>query len=459
MTPQNLPTVVIVGRPNVGKSSLYNRILGRKEAIVLREAGITRDAICNTSVWNERKFLLFDTGGLNLLSRQKKDESQNQFDSLIRERLEQSCEIADVILFVVDAQEGLQPMDHEVTKLLRRMGKEVILVMNKTDNADLHESGLEMNRLGFGEPIPISITHNYNVTELLDQMVEKLPRKAGEDEEEVEPELKIAIVGRPNVGKSSTVNRLLGHNRVIVSDVAGTTRDAIDIPFEIQRGDMKIPALLIDTAGLRLKRKVDTVVERFSMMRTENAIKRADLVIFITDATDAGTSQDRRLCGMIEESGKACIVLVNKWDLAPNRVSKKVFEEWMLKMMPGMAYAPMLYASAETGENHTIVLNTVFEIMDTMQTRIPTVIINQFFDDLTQRHTPPMINGKSLRIYYATMVNQAPPTFKLFVNDPDLCTDTYLAFVRNKIQEVFKFRGLPVKLQLIRRKRREFIRG
>ncbi len=452
----NLPKIVIVGRPNVGKSSLYNRILGRQEAIVLREAGITRDAVTNHAVWANSHFLLCDTGGLNLLMKQRKDSSDNQFDTKIRERLIQATEVADLVLFVVDAHDGLVEMDKEIARYLRKTGKKVLLVMNKCDNPQFAESMHDMYPLGFGEPIIISLTHNFNVDTLMDEVIKLLPEE-GAYEIPPRPDLKIAFVGRPNVGKSSTVNRLLGHNRVIVSDVAGTTRDSIDIPMQLKsEEDEVIDVQLIDTAGLRGLRKVDTVVERFSMMRTENAIKRADLVIFVTDAEETATATDKRIARSIQDAGPACLVLVNKWDLIKKNVSYEEFEQYVRKLLPGVSYAPLLFASAKTGFNYNNIINKIFRIREAMNQEISTSLINQFFEDLLMRHSPPMVRGKALKIYYATLLTTTPPIFKLFVNNKEYCTRNYLSFMRNKIQEIFDFEGLPIKIILENRARNDF---
>ncbi len=452
----NLPKIVIVGRPNVGKSSLYNRILGRQEAIVLREAGITRDLVANPAQWEEKKFLLCDTGGLNLLMEQRKDSSAHGFDSEIRKRLTQAAEVADLVIFVVDAHDGLTHMDKEVARYLRKTGKKVLLVMNKCDNPQFAESADEMYALGFGTPVPISIVHNYNITELMETVVGMLPEE-GSYELPPEPDMKIAIVGRPNVGKSSTINRLLGTDRVIVSNVAGTTRDAIDIPMEIKgpEGEV-IKVQLIDTAGLRGLRKVDTVVERFSMMRTENAIKRADLVIFITDAEDSATAQDKRIARSIQEAGTGCIVLANKWDLVKRRISYADFCTNLRYVLPGVSYAPVLFASAKTGFNYDNLIAKIFKVRESLHKTLPTATVNRFFEDLTHRYSPPIVKGKQLKIYYAVLQKGTPPTFKLFVNDKELCTRNYLSFMRNKLEDIFDFEGLPIKIILENRSRGEF---
>ncbi len=456
MDDANLPKIVIIGRPNVGKSSLYNRIIGRQEAIVLREAGITRDVVTNMAQWDDRRFLLCDTGGLNLLMKQQTDSSKHSFDTKIRERLMEATELADLALFVVDAHDGLTSMDREIASYLRRTGKKVVLVMNKADNPQFADVAYEMYALGFGEPTIISITHNYNIDKLMDRVVSNLP-EVGEFTLPIQPDLKIAFVGRPNVGKSSTVNRLLGHDRVIVSEVAGTTRDAIDTPLEIVNLDGEnLNTVLIDTAGIRGLRKVDTVVERFSMMRTENAIRRADIVVFITDAVETATSQDKRIARTIQDAGTGCIVLVNKWDLAQRNIGYDEFESYIRGIFPGVSYAPVLFASAKTGFNYNNIINKIFKLKESLDQKVPTSLVNKFFDDIIQRHSPPVLKGKVFKIYYALLEGHAPPTFKVFVNDKELCADNYLAFLRNKLQEVFGFEGLPVKVQLINRTRSEY---
>lgn len=452
----NLPKVVIVGRPNVGKSSLYNRILGRQEAIVLREAGITRDLVANPTQWEDTQFMLCDTGGLNLLMEQRKDSSAHGFDSEIRSRLTQAAEVADVIIFLVDAHDGLMEMDKEVARYLRKTNRKVLLVMNKCDNPQFAESANEMFALGYGEPIPISIVHNYNVGEMMEELVKLLPEE-GNYELPPKPDLKIAIVGRPNVGKSSTINRLLGTDRVIVSNVAGTTRDAIDIPMEIIGPDgEKMSVQLIDTAGLRGLRKVDTVVERFSMMRTENAIKRADLVIFITDAEDSATAQDKRIARSIQDAGTGCIVLANKWDLVKRRISYADFCANIRYVLPGVSYAPVLFASAKTGFNYDNLISKIFKVRESLQKTIPTATVNRFFEDLTHRYSPPIVKGKQLKIYYSVLQKVTPPTFKLFVNNQELCTRNYLSFMRNKLEDIFDFEGLPIRILLENRNRGDF---
>ncbi|MGL4854757.1 MAG: ribosome biogenesis GTPase Der [Lentisphaeria bacterium] len=452
----NLPKVVIVGRPNVGKSSLYNRILGRQEAIVLREAGITRDAVANPAQWADKLFLLCDTGGLNLLMKQVKDNSDHQFDTKIRERLLQAAEMADLIIFVVDAHDGITDMDREIARYLHTTGHKVLLVLNKCDNPQFAEAAYDMAPLGFGQPVEISLTHNFNISSMMDEVVKLLP-ESSEYELPKEPDMKIAFVGRPNVGKSSTVNRLLGHDRVIVSEVAGTTRDAIDIPMTIKSYDSgEMDVTLIDTAGLRGLRKVDTVVERFSMMRTENAIKRADLVIFVIDANEPATAQDKRIARTIQDAGAACMILVNKWDLVQGKTTYDKFQEWVRYELPGVSYAPLLFASAKTGFNYNNIINNVFRVKEAMNQELTTSIVNRFFEDLVLRHSPPIVKGKALKIYYAILEGTTPPSFKLYVNDKECCTRNYLSFMRNKIEDTFNFVGFPIRIYVENRPRKDY---
>lgn len=444
-------TVAIIGRPNVGKSSLFNAILKKRLAIVHHESGVTRDRIIAPVHWYGRNVQLIDTGGLGTFSAQKKNLSI--WDHGIREQVDAAIEGADILLFVTDVQDGIAPLDHEIAGELRNSGKHALLVINKVDNAKLENEAMEFSCLGFPEMYPVSSLHRKGIEELLETALKDVPDCS--PEKECEQPFRIAVIGRPNVGKSSFINKMLGEKRVLVSDVAGTTRDSIDIEFELDLGDEKLPAVLIDTAGLRKKSKVRNAIEKFSIIRAREAVKRAQLVIFIIEASPQGaTAQDRKIAQMIHDEGKASIIAANKWDLCEGQKKKKIEEE-LRYSLPFLSYVPIIFTCALSGYNFERVLQGITDVRDQLSLKLTTSMVNQIFVDAVNRNSPPVVGRKPLKIYYATMKRNDPPTFILFVNDPEFCSRSYLNYLSNYIRKVFSFSGLPIRIQLRKRPRRQ----
>ncbi len=447
IVPTRPPNVAIVGRPNVGKSALFNAMLNYRLSIVHEASGVTRDRITAPITINGKYFLLTDTGGLAMLKKQKKDVSV--WDAAIREQAEAAIEAADIILMVVDVQSGVLPLDKEVAALLHESGKKVFLIATKADNEKLIETTQTKDylALGFGKPYPTSSLHRTGVSDVVYDVVDELA-KAMAPVVEIQ-KFKIAIIGRPNVGKSSITNKLLGEKRVMVSDVAGTTRDAIVNDFSIDfRGEPR-PAELIDTAGLRKKAKVDDIIEHFSNLRVESQVKKADLVLFVTEADGMGsTAQDRKIARLISESGKACVVVVNKWDKCDNGEKMKDVAEQMRATLPHLAYAPMVFTCALSGYQFDALLDQVAIVMESLEMNIGTGLLNRTLLDITSRTPPPVVDSTALRIYYATMTGTKPPTFILFVNREEACAANYLAYLSRSIRERFGLIGVPVKLEI-----------
>lgn len=431
---EGLPVVAVVGRPNVGKSTLINRFVGNREAIVHDLPGVTRDRLYIKADWNGREFLLVDTGGII-------PGSPDEILKSIQKQAEVAVHEADLILFIVDAKTGPNPAENDIAEILRKSNKPVVLAVNKADNPQEEASHcMEFYSLGIGEPIPVSAVHGFGIGDLLDVIVNDLPEATEVVENE---ELKIAIVGRPNVGKSSLTNALLGLDRVIVSSVAGTTRDAIDTLL-VRNGDRY---LLIDTAGIRRKSKVDYGVEQFAVVRSLKAIERADIVVLMIDVTEGVTDQDKRIASLAEEQGKPIIVAINKWDLVEkdsytiNEYKKKLQQE--LQMID---YAPMVFISALTKQRIYNILDLAKNVDAEAHRRITTGVFNQVILEAQSMTPPPSVHGKRLRIYYANQVAVAPPTFIMFINDPKYLVDSYKRYLENKIRAAFGFSGTPVRL-------------
>ncbi len=447
-----LPTIAIVGRPNVGKSSLFNAIVGRRVSIVHEMPGVTRDRVVAPLARGNRRFRLIDTGGLGMLSGESR--RVDVWDSRIARQVDVAIEDADVLILVANAQDGVVNLDEEVARRVRASGKPVLFAANKCDNPALVEQSVEFMKLGFPEVFPVSCLHRSGVEALLEAAIDRLPeRKHGDaevtQEANVAKKLNIAVVGRPNVGKSSLVNALLGEERVMVSDVAGTTRDAIDVDFMLRFRGGEHPATLVDTAGLRKQAKVDTVVEYFSVMRAKSAIDRADLVLFVLVASpDGGRAQDRRIAGLILQSGRGCVLVANKYDLCRGECRMKRLETELRRSMPGMNYAPLVFVSAQDRWNLDALLDCIAEVMEQLELKIPTGVLNRVIMDAFESHTPPVTGAAPLKLFYASMVGMAPPRILLFVNNPKYCAENYLAFLKNTVREAFDLSGVPIEIEL-----------
>lgn len=436
------PLVAIVGRPNVGKSTFFNKIAGHRVAIVEDIPGVTRDRIYADVEWTGREFTMIDTGGID-------PRSDDVLLAQMRHQAEIAIDMADVICFFCDARDGLTRDDEEVATLLRRTRKPVLLVVNKLDYAGLNDVLYEYYALGLGDPIGISAANMLGLGDLLDEIVHHLPPKPenAEEEEDGLHEIQLALVGRPNVGKSSLTNRLLGQERVMVSNIPGTTRDAIDTHFESQYGGRYN---IIDTAGIRRKRAIeDQTLERYSVLRAIAAIRRCDVALLVIDAVDGVTEQDTKIAGIIADEGKAVIVVVNKWDVPEKdtgtleKYRKKVLED--LKFMD---YAPVLFISALTGQRVHTVLEAVDQAYAQTSKRVPTGLLNDVLGDAQIALQPPMTGGRRLKVYYGTQISTCPPTFALFVNDEALMHFAYERYLENQLRKAFGFAGTPIRFAL-----------
>ena len=438
------PLVAIVGRPNVGKSTFFNKIAGRRISIVEDVPGVTRDRVNADVEWLGHPFTLIDTGGID-------PGSEDVLFSQMREQAEIAMDLADVILFFTDAREGLTEDDRDVADLLRRTGKPVLLVVNKVDYLGLDPQLYEFYELGLGDPIGISSTNMLGFGDLLDQIIAFFP-EGYEAEEEVHP-IQLAIVGRPNVGKSSLTNDLLREKRTMVSDIAGTTRDAIDTLYTDGDGTVYN---IIDTAGIRRKRSVeDETLERYSVLRSIAAIRRCDVALLMLDARDGVTEQDTKIAGLIHEEGKAVIVVVNKWDLLEKETGTfEQYKKQVLNDLKFMGYAPVVMISAKTGQRVASVLPKVKAVYETARRRITTGVLNDVLNDAVNDLQPPMQGGRRLKIYYATQAGVQPPSFVLFVNDEKLMFFAYERYLENYFRKTFDFEGTPIRF-ILREKKKE----
>ena len=439
------PLVAIVGRPNVGKSTFFNKISGRRISIVEDVPGVTRDRITADTEWLGREFTLIDTGGID-------PKSDDELFSQMRDQAETAIELADVICFFADARDGLTEDDKEVANLLRKAGKPVLLVINKVDYLGLNDSLYEFYELGLGDPIGISSVNMLGFGDLLDQIISLLPEREQTDETVIHP-IQLAVVGRPNVGKSSLTNRLLGEKRTMVSEIAGTTRDAIDSPYTDRNG---VAFNIIDTAGIRRKRSIEEEsLERYSVLRSIAAIRRCDVALLLIDAVDGVTEQDTKIAGLIHDEGKAAIVIVNKWDLPEKETG--TYEKYRKKILDDlkfMTYAPILFISAKTGQRVDTVLAKAKEVYDTAGKRITTGILNDVLNDALNDLQPPVQGGKRLKIYYATQNGIRPPSFVLFVNEEKLMQFSYQRYLENYFRKAFDFTGTPIRF-ILREKKKE----
>ena len=437
------PLVAVVGRPNVGKSTLFNKLVGRRVAIVEDTPGVTRDRIYGDAEWLNYAFTLIDTGGIE-------PASDDIIAVQMRRQAELAVETADVILFLVDGREGMTAADSEVAAMLRKSGKPVVLAVNKVDAQKFEESRYEFYALGLGEPYTISAEQGLGLGDMLDEVVSDFP-KAGESEEE--KRINIAVAGKPNVGKSSLVNSLLGEERSIVSNVPGTTRDSIDTPFAYQGRQMT----LVDTAGIRRKRAVeDATIERYSVIRSLAAVRRADVVLIVVDAADGLSEQDVRIAGYAHEEGKASVLIVNKWDLVEKDTHTiEKFKQDMLKDLAFMSYVPMLFISAKTGQRVNKVLDLVLNVYDESCRRVTTGTLNDIIGEAVTVTEPPTDNGRRLRIYYGTQATIQPPTFIIFVNDTELVHFSYKRYLENYLRKSFGLTGTPIRLLFRNRKKED----
>ncbi len=474
--------IAIVGRPNVGKSALFNRIVGRRIAIVHDQPGVTRDRVTAQAEWHGRPFTLVDTGGIGLLRRAKAD------DMIVRAALEQvqiAIEAANVIILVVNVQEGIVPLDREAAARLRHSGKPVLVAVNKVDTHRVEVQAMEFAELGFDKIFPVSAIHGEGIEPLLEAAAALLPSPSPPPEErDVErrplspstldsrhsPPLKLAILGRPNVGKSSIVNALTRSERVVVTPIPGTTRDAVDVPFEVETDGVRQSYVLIDTAGMRKTRRVDDSIEFFSVKRAEESIARCDIAILVLDAEAGITEQDKKVADKIVEKRKACIVVVNKWDLMDEAVRKAreeeigrrqrkenqrgpksltmlvEFGEWVQEHLFFLDYAPVIFTSAKSGFNLDRLLEAVRYVAAQLQQKIPTAILNRALQDAVERRQPVSSHGHRVKFFYATQVRQAPPTFLLFLNRADLFSDQYKKYLAGQMRRAFGYEGCPIVL-------------
>ena len=434
------PVVAIVGRPNVGKSTLFNRLTRTHLAIIEDYPGVTRDRLYQDAEWNNRVFTLIDTGGIEV-------NSEDTILSKVRKQAQVAMEEADVIVFMCDIKAGVTIEDMEIAQMLRRTKKEVILAVNKVENFENTDDLYEFYQLGLGEPYPISASHGMNTGDLLDRLLELLEQFDGDD---YEPDIiKSAVVGRPNVGKSSLTNAILGQERSIVSNIPGTTRDAIDTSFE-RNGQRYV---IIDTAGMRRKSKVaETTTERYSVIRSLRAIDRSDAVLMVINAEEGLIEQDKKIVGYAHEQGKAIILVVNKWDLiAKDDKTASVMEKKIRSELLFLQYAPMIFVSAETKQRVTRILDLVNGAVEQNAMRVHTSILNEIVRDAMQLNPPPSDKGKRLKIYYVTQSGVKPPTFVFFVNEPELMHFSYERFLENKIRENFGFEGTPIRIVVKKR--------
>ena len=431
------PIVAIVGRPNVGKSMLFNKLIGKRVSIVEDTPGVTRDRIYGETDWNGRKFTLIDTGGIE-------PRTDSEILSFMREQAEIAVSHADVIVFLTDIKTGLTASDQEVASMLLRSGKPIVLAVNKMDSVGAVDPDYyEFYNLGLGDPIAVSAVHGHGTGDLLDECVKYFPPEG--EEEEDDDRIQVAIIGKPNVGKSSLTNKILGQQRTIVSDVAGTTRDAIDSYFENETGKY----VFIDTAGMRKKAKVDEAIERYSVLRAQMAIERSDVCLILIDATEGVTEQDTKVAGLAHEAGKACIIVVNKWDLVEKdgKTMDRMRED-VRRDLSYMAYAPILFISAATGQRVDRLFELIQYVNNQASTRITTGMLNSVLADAQTRVQPPTDKGRRLKIYYMTQVGVKPPHFVCFCNDARLFHFSYQRYIENCIRNTFGLEGTPIKITI-----------
>jgi GTP-binding protein len=432
----NIPVIALIGRPNVGKSALFNRIVGEGSAIVSEEAGTTRDRHFARADWNGRQFWLVDTGGVT-------DDPRIPMDVEIKRQVVEAINEADLLMFVVDAQAGLHPSDSRVLEMLRDANKPWVLIANKVDDPDSTDF-YEFYGLGAGDPVPVSAQNGKNSGDMLDEVVTRIP----EATEEPPDQLRVAVIGRPNVGKSSIINRLLGEDRLVVADEAGTTRDAIDTPMTYH--DREI--VFVDTAGLRRQSRVDDGIEFYSSLRSRRAIERADICILVIDAVEGLHNQDLKIAALAWETGRGMIIVVNKWDLAEKDTnSAHKFAKEAAEKAPFLKFVPFIFTSALTGQRVTKILDSILQVDAERKKRISTSQVNSKLEELVARRQPPQAAGREVKLNYATQVETTPPTIAVFGNNPDLVQEHYVRYLHNGFREAWGFTGSPLRV-VMRRK-------
>lgn len=434
------PVVAIVGRPNVGKSTLFNMIAGERISIVKDTPGVTRDRIYADVSWLNYSFTIMDTGGIEPVTK-------NQMLKSMREQAMMAIEMADVVMFVVDVRQGLTDSDSKVADMLRKAAKKVVLVVNKVDNFEKYMPDVyEFYNLGIGEPFPVSSIGKLGIGDMLDEVTSLFP---GNIEEEEDERPRVAIVGKPNAGKSSIINKILGENRVIVSDIAGTTRDAVDTSITWQDKEY----VFIDTAGLRRKNKIKEEIERYSILRTVSAVERADVVVLVIDATEGVTEQDAKIAGIAHDRGRGMLIAVNKWDLIEkDNNTVKEYTKKIRNILSFMPYAEIIFISAETGQRIPRLFDELEIIIQNHSLRVATGVLNEILAEAVAMQQPPSDKGRRLKIFYITQVSVKPPAFVIFVNDKKLMHFSYTRYIENKIREAFGFAGTPLKF-IIREKK------
>ncbi len=443
--PTKQRVIAIVGRPNVGKSAIFNRLAGRRIAIVHAQSGVTRDRLMHEVIWNDEHFDLIDTGGIGTID----SASPDSIDAGILMQANAAIEDASVAMLVVDLETGVVPLDEEVAAILRKSGCPAFVAVNKADNPQRDAAADEFERLGL--PVfPVSALHDRGFSELMEAMIPKLPPPVAIEEKDA---LRVAVVGRPNVGKSSYINRLLRSDRVIVSDIPGTTRDSIEVPFTVGHGLQARHYVLVDTAGMRRVGKIDNSVERFSRFRSEKSIKDADVVVLLTDAGTDPTTMDKKIARAVLDAGKGCVVIVNKWDLATT--TQRQFAPEVKRIMPFMGHCPLVFASAKTGYNIRRTVEAIDHVAAQVSTDLPTGVLNRVLEDAYAKVAPPSIKGKRIKIYYATQVSHSPIIIRIFCNDPTRIVPAYRAYLVRVLRSHFGLEGAPVLLQFRGRQRRD----